>query len=231
MTAEGFKALWDSDPASAFQAFIVGLAGMDEAGVSAIATLQEIGINEIRLRDTLLRATNAAGLFAETQALANAAWEENAALTEEAGKRYATTESQLINLKNRALLFAQQIGDDLNPMIQNLIGGVDELLSRFLEWTRRRGCKSSATQPSRRPSGPMLLLMGKVSKGVGALSTGIGKFAMAVGKAGGGWSGFISVLGKSPAVWLAVAAAVVAGTVALVDYVSGARQARKRWKA
>ena len=63
---------------------------------------------------------------------------------------------------------------------------------------------------------------------------------MAVGKAGGGWSGFISVLGKSPAVWLAVAAAVVAGTVALVDYVSGARQARealegmnetaKKWK-
>ena len=54
MTAEGFKALWDSDPAAAFQAFIVGLAQMDEAGVSAIATLQEIGIAEIRLRDTLL---------------------------------------------------------------------------------------------------------------------------------------------------------------------------------
>ena len=240
MTAEGFKALWDSDPASAFQAFIVGLAGMDEAGVSAIATLQEIGINEIRLRDTLLRATNAAGLFAETQALANAAWEENAALTEEAGKRYATTESQLINLKNRALLFAQQIGDDLNPMIQNLIGGVDELLSRFLEMDEAQRMQIIRYAAIAASIGPVLLLMGKVSKGVGALSTGIGKFATAVGKAGGGWSGFISVLGKSPAVWLAVAAAVVAGTVALVDYVSGARQARealegmnetaKKWK-
>ena len=106
---------------------------MDEEGASAIATLNEIGINEIRLRDTLLRATNATELFAGTQALANAAWEENAALTEEAGKRYATTESRLVNLKNKAVLFGQQIGDDLNPMIQSLIDGTGELLDKFLE--------------------------------------------------------------------------------------------------
>ena len=141
------------------------------------------------------------------------------ALTEEAGKRYATTESQLINLKNRALLFAQQIGDDLNPMIQNLIGGVDELLSRFLEMDEAQRMQIIRYAAIAASIGPVLLLMGKVSKGVGALSTGIGKFATAVGKAGGGWSGFLSVLTKSPAVWLAVAAAVVAGTVALVDYV------------
>ena len=89
-------------------------------------------------------------------------------------------------------------------------------------------------------AGPVLLALGKVTKGVGTLSTGIGKFATAVGKAGGGWSGFLSVLAKSPAVWLAVAAAVVAGTVALADYLSGAKQARealegmnetaKKWK-
>lgn len=59
MTEAQFKALWDADPATAFQAFIVGLSQMDEQGMSAIATLEEIGISEIRLRDTLLRATNA----------------------------------------------------------------------------------------------------------------------------------------------------------------------------
>ena len=240
MTAEGFKALWDSDPASAFQAFIVGLSKMDEEGASAIATLSEIGINEIRLRDTLLRATNATELFAETQAMANAAWEENAALTEEAGKRYATTESRLVNLKNKAVLFGQQIGDDLNPMIQSLIDGTGELLDKFLEMDEAQRMQVIRYAAIAASIGPVLLLMGKVTKGVGTLSTGIGKFATAVGKAGGGWSGFISVLGKSPAVWLAVAAAVVAGTVALADYISGAKQARealegmnetaKKWK-
>ena len=105
---------------------------MDEAGVSAIATLQEIGIAEIRLRDTLLRSVNANELFAEAQATAVNAWEENTALTEEANKRYATTQSRLTNLKNTAALFAQQIGDDLNPTIQELIDGANELLEGFL---------------------------------------------------------------------------------------------------
>ena len=76
-------------------------------------------------------------------------------------------------------------------------------------------------------AGPVLLVLGKITKGVGTVSASFGKFATEVGKAGGGWKGFLSVLGKSPAVWFAVAAAVIAGTVALADYVSGAKQARE----
>ena len=133
MTAQQFKTLWDNDPAAAFQAFIVGLSQMDDEGESAIAVLEEIGIKEIRLRDTLLRATNATELFSRAQNMANAAWEENTALTNEAGKRYSTTASKLTNLKNKALLFGQQIGDDLNPTIQSLIEGADNLLSKFLQ--------------------------------------------------------------------------------------------------
>ena len=231
MTAEGFKALWDSDPAAAFQAFIVGLAQMDEAGVSAIATLQEIGIAEIRLRDTLLRSVNANELFAEAQATAVNAWEENTALTEEANKRYATTQSRLTNLKNTAVLFAQQIGDDLNPTIQELIDGANELLEGFLvmDETQRQQIVRMAAYAA--AAGPVLLVLGKATKGIGTLSTGIGKFATAVGKAGGGMSGFLSVLSKSPAVWLAIAAATVTATIAFADYISGAKQAREALEA
>ena len=240
LTAEGFKALFESDPAAAFQAFITGLSRMDEEGVSAIATLNDIGIAEVRLRDTLLRAVNANELFARTQDVAINAWQENTALTEEAGKRYATTESRLINLKNTALLFAQQIGDDLNPTIQSLIDGAGDLMEGFLDMDEAQRMQIIRMAAYAAAAGPVLLTLGKVTKGIGTLSTGIGKFATAVGKAGGGFGGFISVLAKSPAVWLAVAAAVVAGTVALADYLSGAKQARealegmnetaKKWK-
>lgn len=240
LTAEGFKALFETDPAEAFQAFITGLSRMDEEGVSAIATLNDIGIAEVRLRDTLLRAVNANELFARTQNVAINAWKENTALTEEAGKRYATTESRLINLKNTALLFAQQLGDDLNPTIQRLIDGAGDLMKGFLDMDEAQRMQIIRMAAYAAAAGPVLLALGKVTKGVGTLSTGIGKFATAVGKAGGGWSGFLTVLGKSPAVWLAVAAAVVAGTVALADYLSGAKQARealegmnetaKKWK-
>lgn len=71
--------------------------------------------------------------------------------------------------------------------------------------------------------GPVILVLGKLTKGLGVVTGGIGKFAATVGKAGGGFSGFLSVLGKSPSVWFAVAAAVITGTIALADYVSGAR--------
>jgi TP901 family phage tail tape measure protein len=227
MTAEQFKALWDSDPAAAFQAFIVGLAQMDEEGISAIATLQEIGVAEIRLRDTLLRAVNANELFSKAQEMANIAWDENTALTEEANKRYATTESRLTNLKNTAVLFAQQIGDDLNPTIQELIDGANDLLAGFLEMDEAQRQQIVKMAAYAAAAGPVLLVLGKATKGIGTLSTGIGKFATAVGKAGGGWKGFFSTLSRSPTVWLAIAAATVTAAVAFADYISGAKQARE----
>ena len=230
MTAQQFKTLWDNDPAAAFQAFIVGLSQMDDEGESAIAVLEEIGIKEIRLRDTLLRATNATELFSRAQNMANAAWEENTALTNEAGKRYSTTASKLTNLKNKALLFGQQIGDDLNPTIQSLIEGADNLLSKFLQMDEAQRKQIIQYAAIAAAIGPVLLLFGKVTKGIGSISTGIGKFATAVGKAGGGIKGFLSVLGSSPAVWLAIAAATIYATVAIADYVSGAKQAREALK-
>lgn len=230
MTAQQFKTLWDNDPAAAFQAFIVGLSKLDDEGESAIKTLSDIGINEIRLRDTLLRATNATELFSRAQNMANAAWEENTALTNEAGKRYSTTASKLTNLKNKALLFGQQIGDDLNPTIQSLIEGADNLLSKFLQMDEAQRKQIIQYAAIAAAIGPVLLLFGKVTKGIGSISTGIGKFATAIGKAGGGIKGFLSVLGSSPAVWLAVAAATIYATVAIADYVSGAKKAREALK-
>ena len=93
VTTEEFKALWQSDPAGAIEKFIVGLAQMDEQGVSSIVTLQEMGFTEVRLRDTLMRATNATGLFSDAQQTATSAWQENVALSNEVGKRYATMTS------------------------------------------------------------------------------------------------------------------------------------------
>ena len=230
MTGAQFKALFDSDPAAAFQAFIVGLSQMDDAGESAIAVLDEIGIKEVRLRDTLLRATNATDLFSRAQATANRAWAENTALTTEANKRYATTESKLINLKNKAVLFGQQLGDDLNPTIQSLIEGADDLLDRFMNLDEAQRMQIIRFAAIAAAVGPVMLILGKLTKGVGTLSTGIGKFATAVGKAGGGIKGFMTVLSSCPAVWLAVAAATITATVAIADYVSGAKQAREALK-
>ena len=222
LTTEEFKALWNSDPAGAIEKFIVGLSQMDEQGVSSIVTLQEMGFTEVRLRDTLMRATNATELFSEAQQTAASAWKDNVALSSEAGKRYATTESKLKNLKNTAVLAAQRIGDDLNPTVQRLIDGASDLLEKFMSLDESQRLMMIKFAAIAAAAGPAILVFSKIVKGVGTVSTGIGKFALTVAKAGGGWKGFLSVLSKSPAAWIAVAA-----TVALADYVSGAKQARE----
>ena len=227
MTGQQFKALWDSDPAAAFQSFIVGLSKLDDEGESAIAVLDEIGIKEVRLRDTMLRAVNATDLFSRAQNMATSAWKKNTALSEEANKRYATTESKLKNLKNTAVLAAQRIGDDLNPTVQRLIDGASALIEKFMSLDESQRLMIIKFAAIAAAAGPAILVFSKIVKGVGTVSTGIGKFALTVAKAGGGWKGFLSVLSKSPAAWIAVAAAVIAATVALSDYVSGAKQARE----
>ena len=65
--------------------------------------MDKIDIKEVRLRDTMLRAVNATDLFSRTQNMATNAWKKDAALSEEANKRYATTESKLKNLKKTFL--------------------------------------------------------------------------------------------------------------------------------
>lgn len=234
MTAKEFKTLWDNDPAAAFQAFIVGLSKMDDEGESAIATLEEIGIKEVRLRDTLLRATNATELFTKAQNTANKAWSENTALAVEANKRYDTTKSRLTNLKNTAMLFSQQIGDDLNPTIQKLIDKGNELLKSFLgmdESQRMAIIKFAAFAAA---AGPAILVLGKTASAVskvtdvlGKASTGIGKFSANVKLAGGGFTGFTKTLFSSKLAVAALAAALVYGAVKLYDYASGAKAVRE----
>lgn len=227
MTAKQFKTMWDSDPAAAFQAFIEGLAKLDEDGESAIAVLDEIGISEVRLRDTLLRSVNATDLFTRAQDTANKAWQKNTALTEEANKRYATTKSRLTNLKNTATLFAQRIGDDLNPTINNFIDGAAGLLEKFMSLDESQRMQIIQFAAIAAAAGPVISIVGKLTSGIGTGISAIGKFAKAVGNAGGGLKGFATVLGSSPAAVIAVTAAVAAGTVALIDYASGAKQARE----
>ncbi|MGN0762893.1 MAG: phage tail tape measure protein, partial [Aristaeellaceae bacterium] len=227
MTEEQFKVLWAADPAAVFQSFITGLAQMDDAGISAIAVLDEIGISEIRLRDTLLRATNATELFSNTQNTANAAWKSGTELATVAEQRYATTASKLTNLKNSALLFAQTIGDDLNPTVQKLIEGAGEVIDRLMALDSTQRMQIIRWAAIAAAIGPVILVTGKVTKAIGTVSKGLGTFATAVGKAGGGFKGFMSVLTKSPAFWFAVAAATIAATAAIIDYASGAKQARE----
>ena len=100
MTTANFKKSFKEDAAGAITAFITGLGKVNETGDSAIKVLTDMNITEIRMRDALLRASGASEVFNKSMDIANAAWEENTALTKEAAQRYETTESKMQLLKN-----------------------------------------------------------------------------------------------------------------------------------
>lgn len=95
-----FKEDFEKDGLSAVSSFIAGLNDIERHGKSATVILDELGLTEIRLSNTLLSLANADELMFEAVEMANKAWEDGTALAIEAGRRYETTESQINLLKN-----------------------------------------------------------------------------------------------------------------------------------
>lgn len=100
-TAEAFEQMWKTNPAQAVEKFLTGLNDIEKAGGSAAATLQEMEIKEVRLIRSILGLANADGLLAKSLEMSNQAWEDGVALSEEAGKRYATAASRIQIAKNK----------------------------------------------------------------------------------------------------------------------------------
>ena len=226
MTEEAFSAMWESDPAGAFQAFIGGLSKLDEEGLSAIATLDDIGISEIRLTDTLLRATNATGLVADALDAANAAWEENNALQKESDTRLQTTASRLTNIKNSVVAVGMEFAEAMAPGLEQLI----ETAESVVEWfdklddaTKETIVKWAAAAAA---AGPVVSLLGKMGGALGSTIGTLGRFAQAWGKITTTFKATHSVItalsaglgtGGALMLGLGAAAAAVTGLIALYN--------------
>ena len=121
MTSDKFAQLFKSKPEVALERFVKGLGESEKHGKSAIQVLDEMGITEVRLRDTLLRAANAGDLMTKAIEGGNKAFNENNALANEASKRYETTESKLKMLRNEAVNLGIELG---GPLVDALRDGL-----------------------------------------------------------------------------------------------------------
>ena len=128
MSSVEFQEAWGVNAVDALRAFVVGLSDTERNGMSATAALAELGITEARMQRMVLSLSNSGDLLNRTLDTANNAWEENTALTVEAEKRYATTESQLTMMKNSANNLKISIGDALTPAMADLYGVAGDVL-------------------------------------------------------------------------------------------------------
>lgn len=100
MSKAQFTEAFKGSAIGAMSKFLGGLNDTKRNGKSAIAVLNDMKLSEVRLSDTILRLANSSGNMEKAVQTANKAWEENTALTTEAGKRYETFESQIGLTKN-----------------------------------------------------------------------------------------------------------------------------------
>ncbi len=131
MSTAEFQKYFAEDATGALTKFIAGLGNLQDE--SALQFLDEMGISETRLRDALLRASNANDLFTDAIKTSNLAWDENVALTEEAEKRYATTESKIQIMKNTFADMGLTLYEKVQEPLQNAASKLTEFFQKASE--------------------------------------------------------------------------------------------------
>ncbi|MBG9692645.1 hypothetical protein ABD91_17830 [Lysinibacillus sphaericus] len=218
MTSQQFKEMFEKDAVSAIGSFVNGLGTAEEAGESAINMLQEMGITEILLRDSLLRAGNANELFASSIDIANKAWGENVALANEAEQRYKTTESQLIILKNKLVDLGITLGNILIPFVLKMVELVEPWIEKFASLSEKTQKTILVLGGLAAAIGPVLIVGGALVSSVGTIISAVGGLSMAIGVAGGATTAFGATLSliTGPVGWaIGAIALLTAGGIAL----------------
>ena len=134
MSATQFAQAWGDDAANALATFVTGLNDVERNGASATVILSELGITETRMQRMILSLAGSGDLMANAIRDANSAFAQNTALSAEAEKRYATTESRLTMLSNAANNVKISIGDALTPVIGGFAEGLTGILEPMAEF-------------------------------------------------------------------------------------------------
>lgn len=189
MSSAEFADAWENRPIEAIQAFIKGLGELDAKGESATLALDDMGLSGVRQSNMLKSLALASDTVTSAVDMSTQAWNENTALTDEAGKRYETTESKLKMLKNEIVDVAIDMG---GPFVDALRDGL-EAGKPLLEWLGNLAKEFSNATPETQQmivkmiamtaaAGPLLSIFGKLTGGVGKLGKGFIELTAAAAK-------------------------------------------------
>lgn len=245
LSQDAFKQLYKQDSLKALSAFTKGLNDTERNGKSAVAILDDMGITEVRMSNAVLSLASSDDILTDAADLATKAWEENNALTAEAEKRYATTESQIDQAKNSVENLGITIGDMTLPMIKELAGELTEAAKGAQRWVSENqegikkvaGIAGEVAKYALILKGTQVTYLG-VKTGALAAAKGGAKVAAAIQAAqvagkGKGLKTFLSTmtglsgLGASIAIFSGIAAAIaaIAAAIALnhAEYMKAAK--------
>ena len=128
MTAQEFSQAWRDDAAGALVTFITGLGNTEAKGQSTLQILEELGIEEVRMRDALLRTSSASDVLNRSLDIGESAWADNTALTAEAAQRYDTTAAKIDTAMNSLKDLGREIGEGTAPAVGGLADALNDAL-------------------------------------------------------------------------------------------------------
>ncbi len=180
-TAAKFKQDFEKDAAGATSAFISGLGRLKASGENINSTIEGLIGKNIILKDTLFRLSGAGQLLNEQLAIGDKAWQDNTALTIEAGKRFETTSSQMTLLWNRIKDVGVTLGNALLPLIRSTVGALDGLLPIVERVGAGFGALPGPIQAlvvgiglAVAAAGPLILVFGQLALSAAALTAAFG---------------------------------------------------------
>ncbi|WP_438263115.1 phage tail tape measure protein [Streptococcus oralis] len=194
-TSEEFQKAWKEKPAEALQAFIKGLNTAREQGANMDAILMKLGMTGIRQGNMLKSLALSSDKMSAAVARSNKAWKENTALTNEANKRYETTESQLKMFKNQVTDLAIEFGGPLLKALRDGLKAAKPWIDTLATMAKQFSSMSEEQQRSvlkwaalTAGAGPALSILGKGLGIIGNLTKALGWLTKGTGKAVGGMS-------------------------------------------
>jgi len=210
-SAEDFAKKFKTDAAGAIIDFTEGLSRLSDKGANVSGILAKLGMADMRVRDSLLRAAGSGDVFRKALELGSVAWRENTALVKEAELRFGSWASKLKVAWNRIKLIANEVGKILVPALIKFLDIMIPILESFNGLSRMSKIVIISLTAIAAVIPPLLIAVGSLGVAMAGLSSVAGV-------------AFIATVSAIAVPFLAVAAAI--GTVTAATY-----QLTKHWDA
>jgi len=217
MTTNEFKKAFEQDAGQAFARFIDGLG---RGGLQAAQILEDLELGDQRLKQAFLSVGGAGGILTEALNKASIAWKENTALTEEARKRFATTQSILQKTWNTVTNLAAKIGDLLLPAINRLSNTISNIIINIQKWIDNNKTLATVLTYAGVALGVLLTAIGLLALALPGIIASMILFKTAIGGATIAIFGLDIALGPVIITIVAVAAAIAAVILVMTNWQS-----------
>lgn len=135
MTPDAFAALFKKDPAGAINAFVGGLQRISKEGGNLFPIFEKLDLNDIRIRDELLRMAVGAVDFTQKLKATNDEFGVGTYLTQKYGEVTDTAANKLALQRNEIQKNLIALGDQLVPVLLTVTQNMAPLITAFADAT------------------------------------------------------------------------------------------------